>query len=300
MRAGLLTREVSSGLRRNVTMSAAMVLTTAVTLLSVGAGLLVVRTIDAIGDLYTDQLEIQVALTPDVSASDPDCTGPECSALRNLIGSTPGVGEVRFESRQDAYTRFKELFAGQAVADVARPQSLPATLRVQLTDQVGGPAAVNAAVTGLPGVREVIDQRDVVAKLFDFLGSVRNVAFALALVQAIAAVLLISNTVQVSAFTRRTEVGVMRLVGATRWTTQLPFLVEATVAGAVGGAVAGAGLVAGKFLVVDDLLGAIAQAGVIPPVLITDVLTVSVLLVPVGGIIAGLTGYVTLRWYVKV
>jgi cell division transport system permease protein len=300
MRAGLLTREVSSGLRRNVTMSVAMVLTTAVTLLSVGAGLLVVRTIDAISDLYTDQLEIQVALTPDVSASDPDCSGPACSALRNLVGSTPGVGEVRFESQQDAYARFKELFAGQAVADVARPQSLPATLRVQLTDQANGPAAVGAAVANQPGVREVIDQRDVVGKLFDFLGSVRNVAFALALVQAIAAVLLISNTVQVSAFTRRTEVGVMRLVGATRWTTQLPFLVEATVAGVIGGALAGAGLVAGKFLVVDDLLGAIAQSNVIPPVLLSDVLAVSVLLVPVGGIVAGLTGYVTLRWYVKV
>jgi len=71
MRAGLLTREVSSGLRRNVTMSVAMVLTTAVTLLSVGAGLLVVRTIDAISDLYTDQLEIQVALTPEVSVETP-------------------------------------------------------------------------------------------------------------------------------------------------------------------------------------------------------------------------------------
>lgn len=300
MRAGLLTREVSSGLRRNVTMSVAMMLTTAVTLLSVGAGLLVVRTIDAIGDLYTDQLEIQVALTPDVSASDPDCSGPQCSALRNIVGSTPGVGEVRFESQQDAYNRFKELFSGQSVADVARPQSLPATLRVQLTDQANGAAAVGAAVANQPGVREVIDQRDVVAKLFDFLGGVRNVAFALAVIQAVAAVLLISNTVQVSAFTRRTEVGVMRLVGATRWTTQLPFLVEAMVAGLVGGALAGAGLVAGKFLVVDDLLAAIAAANVIPPVQLADVLLVSAVLVPVGGVVGALTGYLTLRLYVKV
>ncbi len=75
-------------------------------------------------------------------------------------------------------------------------------------------------------MRTVIDQREVVAKLFDFLGGVRNVTFALAIVQAIAALLLISNTVQVSAYTRRTEVGVMRLVGATRWYTQLPFLIE--------------------------------------------------------------------------
>lgn len=300
MRAALLTREVSGGLRRNVTMAVAMVLTTAVTLLTVGAGLLVVRTIDDVSALYTDRLEIQVALSPEVSASDPDCVGPTCFRLRNVLEATPGVGAVTYESQAAAYARFQELFAGQSVADLARPQSLPATLRVTLTDQQAGPAAVRAAVEGDPGIRGVIDQRDVVGTLFDFLGGVRNVAFALAVVQAVAAVLLISNTVQVSAFTRRTEVGVMRLVGATRWTTQLPFLVEAAIAGTVGGALAGAGLVAAKYAVVDDLLAAIGTAGVIPPLRLTDVLAVSLLLVPVGGVVAGVTGYVTLRAYVKV
>lgn len=300
MRPALLAREVSSGLRRNVTMTVAMVLTTAVTLMSVGAGLLVLRTIDDISALYTNRLEIQVALTADVSSSDPDCSGPTCASLRSAVETAPGVAAVAFESQQEAYTRFRELFAGQSVADVARPQSLPATLRVTLTDQEAGPAAVRAAVAERPGVRGVIDQRDVVGTLFDFLNGVRNVAFALAVVQAFAAVLLISNTVQVSAFTRRTEVGVMRLVGATRWTTQLPFLVEAAIAGAIGGALAGAGLVAAKYAVVDDLVAAIGQAGVIPPLRLTDVLLVSALLVPVGAVVAGITGYVTLRAYVKV
>ncbi|MBC3190295.1 FtsX-like permease family protein [Pseudonocardia sp. C8] len=300
MRPALLTREVSEGLRRNVTMTVAMVLTTAVTLMSVGAGLLVLRTIDDISALYASRLEIQVALTPDVSESDRDCSGPTCASLHAALSSAPGVGAVTFESQEQAYTRFRELFAGQSVADVARPQSLPATLRVTLTDQQGGAAAAAAAVEGRPGVRGVIDQRDLVGKLFDFLDGVRNVAFALAVVQALAAVLLISNTVQVSAFTRRTEVAVMRLVGATRWTTQLPFLMEAAIAGAVGGALAGAGLVAAKYAVVDDLLAAIGRAGVIPPVRLSDVLVVSVLLVPVGGIVAGVTGYATLRAYVKV
>ncbi|MFP5023242.1 permease-like cell division protein FtsX [Pseudonocardia phyllosphaerae] len=300
MRPALLTREVSSGLRRNVTMTLAMVLTTAVTLMSVGAGILVIRTIDDITALYTDDLQIQVALTPDVSSSDTDCSGPACAAVRSTLAGTPGVGEVTFESQEQAYTRFRELFAGESVADVARPQSLPATLRVTLADQRAGADNARAALQGMPGVREVIDQRRIVGTLFDFLGGVRNVAFALAVVQAVAAVLLISNTVQVSAFTRRTEVGVMRLVGATRWTTQLPFLMEATIAGAVGGLLAGIGLVAAKYAMVDDLLAAIGTSGVIPPLRITDVLAVSVLLVPLGGIVAGATGYVTLRAYVKV
>lgn len=280
-------------------MTVAMVLTTAVTLMSVGAGLLVLRTIDDISALYTNRLGSGGA-HPGRLGDRPRLQRADVRVAAQRAGGRPGRRRVAFESQQQAYTRFRELFAGQSVADVARPQSLPATLRVTLTDQQAGAAAARAAVEGRPGVRGVIDQRDVVGTLFDFLNGVRNVAFALAVVQALAAILLISNTVQVSAFMRRTEVGVMRLVGATRWTTQLPFLVEAAIAGAVGGALAGIGLVAAKYAVVDDLFAAMGQAGVIPPVRITDVLVVSALLVPTGALVAGITGYVTLRAYVKV
>jgi cell division transport system permease protein len=152
---------------------------------------------------------------------------------------------------------------------------------------------------GQVGVRNVIDQREVVSKLFDMIGSFRDVTFALAIVQAIAAVLLISNTVQVSAFTRRTEVGVMRLVGATRWYTQLPFLIEAVVTGVVGALIAVGGLLAGKFLFIDQLLSGIVANGVVPPVELADVMWVAPILVMIGGGIAAVTGYVTLRMYVR-
>lgn len=300
MRTDFVRREVLTGLRRNVTMTIAMVLTTAISLAMVGTGLLAVRTIDSTESLYADRLEVQVALTQDVSAADTNCSQPICEGLKATLQNSPLVESVTFESQQEAYTRFQQLFAGQSIADVARPQSLPATLRVKLKDQNTGADAVRQAMNGQVGVRTVIDQRDVVGKLFDFLGGVRNVTFALALVQAIAALLLISNTVQVSAYTRRIEVGVMRLVGATRWYTQLPFLIEAVVTGVVGAVLAGVGLVVAKFVFIDDLLAGIAQNGVIPPITIYDVLETSIWLVPIGAAIAGVTGYVTLRLYVKV
>jgi cell division transport system permease protein len=125
------------------------------------------------------------------------------------------------------------------------------------------------------------------------------VTFALALVQALAALLLISNTVQVSAYTRRTEVGVMRLVGATRWYTQLPFLIEAVVTGVIGAVLASAGLLVGKFLFIDSLLSGIVADNVVPPIQVSDVLWVSPILVMVGAGIAAVTGYVTLRAYVR-
>jgi cell division transport system permease protein len=265
----------------------------------VGTGLLAVRTIDRTQELYSDRVEVQVALAQDVSAADADCSQSICAGLRAALESAPGVEAVRFESQQQAYERYKQLFAGQSLADVVRPQSLPATLRVKLIDAEHGAAAVRDAVTGRVGVRNVIDQREVVAKLFDFLGGIRNVAFALALVQAVAAVLLISNTVQLSAFTRRTEVGVMRLVGATRWSTQLPFLIEAVLTGVVGALFAVLGLVTGKVLFFDQLLAGIVANGVVPPIEVADIIWVSPLLVLIGAGIAGVTGYLTLRLYVR-
>jgi cell division transport system permease protein len=299
VRSDFVVREVATGLRRNVTMTIAMVLTTAISLALVGTGLLAVRTIDRTEELYSDRVEVQVALSQDVSAADADCGQSVCSGLRAALEGLPQVEGVRFESQQQAYERYKQLFAGQSLADVVRPQSLPATLRVKLADQEAGAAAVRQAVVGQVGVRNVIDQREVVAKLFDFLGGIRNVTFALALVQAVAALLLISNTVQVSAFTRRTEVGVMRLVGATRWYTQLPFLIEAVLTGLAGALIAAVGLLAGKFLFIDQLLSGIVSNGVVPPIEVADVVWVAPILVMIGAGIAGITGYVTLRLYVR-
>jgi cell division transport system permease protein len=299
MRSDFVVREVATGLRRNVTMTVAMVVTTAISLALVGTGLLAVRTIDRTEELYSDRVEVQVALTADVSAADTDCTQPVCSALKTTLENSPLVSSVRFESQQQAYERYLQLFQGQSLAEVVRPQSLPATLRVKLNDQQAGAQAVRTAMTGQVGVRNVIDQRDVVAKLFDFLAGVRNVTFALALAQAVAALLLISNTVQVSAFTRRVEVGVMRLVGATRWYTQLPFLIEAVVTGVVGAVLAAVALIVGKFVFFDDLLSGIVSNGVIPPIEVADVLWVSPILLMIGAGVAAVTGYVTLRLYVR-
>jgi cell division transport system permease protein len=299
MKADFVVREVLTGLRRNVTMTIAMILPTAISLGLVGTGLLAVRTIDRTEQLYSSRVEVRVTLTQDVSAADTDCSQPVCSALRQTLENSPLVASVTFENQQQAYENYQRLFAGQPLADLLRPQSLPAALRVKLADQTAGGNAVRDAMQGQVGVRTVIDQREIVAKLFDFLGGVRNLTFALALVQAVAALMLISNTVQVSAYTRRTEVGVMRLVGATRWYTQLPFLIEAVVTGVIGAVLASLGLLAGKFLFIDSLLSGIVANDVVPPIQVADIIWVSPILVMIGAGIAAITGYVTLRAYVR-
>jgi cell division transport system permease protein len=292
-------REALVGLRRNLTMTVAMVITTAISLGLLGAGLLAVRTIDRTEDLYYSQLAVQVALDEPTSAADADCSTPVCTTLRRDLEASPLVASVDYESRDAAFARFQRIYAGQSILQLVRPQSLPATLRVTMADPLRG-AEIVSAFTGRPGVRNVVDQRNLVQDLFTFLGSVRNATFGLALIQALAALLLISNTIQLSAFTRRTEVGIMRLVGATRWYTQVPFLIEAIVTGVVGALLGTGGLVLGKIFFIDQLLSGRLISNAIPPVGMSDVLGyVAPILVVVGTLIATATGYVTLRLYVR-
>jgi cell division transport system permease protein len=299
MRASFVFSEVVTGLRRNVTMTIAMVLTTAISLGLLGGGLLIVRLIDKTNNIYYDRVEVAVFLVDEVSANDAGCTQQPCTDLRRDLESTPGVESVVLESREQAFERFKQIFAAQPeLIQLTRPQALPASFRVKLDDPERFPA-VQAAFTGRPGVLNVKDQGEYIDRLFKMLGGVRNLTFLIALVQALAAVLLISNMIQISAYTRRTEVGIMRLVGATRWYTQLPFLLEAVVAGLVGAVLAVIGLVVVKLSFLDTLLKGTFDANILPRLGMLDVLWVAPILGLAAIGISAITGYVTLRLYVR-
>jgi cell division transport system permease protein len=105
--------------------------------------------------------------------------------------------------------------------------------------------------------------------------------------------------VQVAAYTRRTEIGIMRLVGATRWYTQLPFLVEAMLAAFIGVVIAVLGLVTVRALFLENALNQFYQANLIARIDYADILYIAPILLGVGVAMAGLTAYVTLRLYVR-
>ncbi len=299
MRASFVFSEVLTGLRRNVTMTVAMILTTMVSLLLLGGGLLVVRMIDKTQTVYEDKLQVNVYLTNDISANDKACQKDPCRTLRADLEKDPAVESVKYENRDQAYARFKEIFASQPeLVKLARPEALPASFNVKLYDP-DRPEVIIQTFSGRVGVDSIADQSEFLDRFFDALNGVRDLTFVIALIQAVAALLLISNTVQVSAFTRRTEVGIMRLVGATRWYTQLPFLLEAVVAGVIGAVLAIGLLVLAKLWFLDRLLEGPFAAGVIRPIEGIDILLVSpwLLLTAIG--ISAVTGYVTLRLYVR-
>jgi cell division transport system permease protein len=297
VRFGFLLNEVLTGLRRNVTMTIAMILTTAISVGLFGGGLLVVQLADHSREIYLDRVETQVFLTEDLSANDPTCASDPCKALRDKIESRRNdVKSVRFINQQEAYDdaiRKIPEFKG-----VAGKDSFPASFIVKLNNPEEH-ADFDAAMQGQPGVRGILNQKDLIDRLFAILDGLSNAAFAVALVQAVGAILLIANMVQVAAYTRRTEIGIMRLVGASRWYTQLPFLVEAMLAATIGVGIAILGLVVVRWLFLDRALRQFYQANLIAKVDYADILYIAPWLLLLGVAMSGFTAYVTLRIYLR-
>ena len=301
MRASFIVSEVLNGLRRNVTMTLAMVLTTAITLAMFGGGLLVVQMADKSQKIFLDRVEMQFFISDTVADADPECRAAPCSTLRTQIENEPGVDSVQYIDRAAAFSDAKtKTFANQPdIASMIREDTLPASFKVRMSDANRFGAVLDKYRTA-DGVDGVLDQRELVKRIFSVLDGTRNAAFTVALVLALAAILLIANMVQVAAYTRRTEVGIMRLVGATRWYTQLPFLLEAVVSALVGSILAIAGLFGAKVLFFDKALSDLYGVNILARITISDVVFVSPWLLIAGVGLATITGYATLRFYVRI
>jgi cell division transport system permease protein len=296
VRFGFLFNEVLTGLRRNVTMTIAMILTTAISIGLFGGGLLVMRLADQSKNIYLDRVETQVFLTDDISANDLTCDSAPCQALREQIEARDDVRSIRFLNREDAYEDAARRVP--QIRDVASNDAFPASFIVKL-DNPEQHEDFDAAMIGQPGVRSVLNQKELIDRLFAVLDGLSSAAFAVALVQAIGAVLLIANMVQVAAYTRRTEIGIMRLVGASRWYTQLPFLLEAVIAATIGVVIAVFGLIMVRALFLEKALDQFYQANLIARIDYADILYISPALFALGVAMSGITSYVTLRLYVR-
>ncbi|HEX5493467.1 MAG TPA: permease-like cell division protein FtsX [Mycobacteriales bacterium] len=292
MRANFVLTEVATGLRRNLTMTIAMIITTAISLGLFGAGLLIANEIGQMKQIYFDKVEVSVYLNDDITTA-------QRTDLQKQLSTSPEVTGVNYLDKKQAYTRFKKLFEAQPeLISAVGPNDLPASFQVKLRNAEQFDL-ISQEFNSAPGVQQVQAQSDLLNRLFGLLNGLRNATIALAVIQALAALLLISNTIQVAAFTRRTETGIMRLVGASRWYTQLPFLLEAAVAGLIGALLALGMLFLGKLLFIDKTLAAPIKAGIIPKVGWDAILAISPVVAGAGVVLAGVAAYVTLRLYVR-
>ncbi|HUW88751.1 MAG TPA: permease-like cell division protein FtsX [Candidatus Paceibacterota bacterium] len=253
MRARFLLSEVRIGLRRNLTMTFAVVITVAISLSLLGIGLLSNAQVSAMKDYWYDKIEVSVYLCGSLSES-PSCTGVVTADQRTQIQADlealPVVQSVYYESQSEAFKRFQERFKDSAIAQNVTVDQLPESFRVKLKDPTQFQVVVSA-FTGRPGVDVVQDQRAILEKFFNLLGVLRNGALLVGLASVLTAALLISNTLRIAAFNRRRETGVMKLVGATSLSIQLPFLMEGIISAILGWGIA-TGLLAGLKSVIDS------------------------------------------------
>ncbi|MEI6811906.1 MAG: permease-like cell division protein FtsX [Actinomycetes bacterium] len=254
MRARFLISEVGIGLRRNFTMTFAVVITVAISLSLLGIGLLSNAQVSAMKDYWYDKIEVSVYLCGSLSEA-PSCAGGVITAGQRLqiqqdLEALPVVDSVYYESQSEAFKRFKERFKDSAIAQNVTADQLPESFRVKLKDPEQYPVIVSA-FSGRPGVDVVQDQRSILEKFFRLLAVLRNGALLVGLASVLTAALLISNTLRIAAFNRRRETNVMKLVGATSLSIQLPFLLEGVISAIIGWAIA-TGLLAALKSVIDS------------------------------------------------
>ncbi|MDT9408410.1 permease-like cell division protein FtsX [Corynebacterium rouxii] len=299
MKLGFVFREAFRGLGRNITMTIALIITTAISLALLATGFLVTNMTKETKDIYLDRVEVMVQLNEDISANDKDCSSQACRDVRDKLDGAEGIETVTYRSRQQSYDRFVEVFKDtdpQLVAETS-PDALPAALHVRLEDPLDTKPLDQ--VRDMEQVDTIVDQVDDLRGATDNLDAIRNSTFIFAAIQAIAAIFLIVNMVQIAAFNRREEISIMRMVGASRWYTQAPFVIEAMVAALFGAILSGFALFGGKVWVVDKTLKGLYDSQLIARVSNADIWAVAPVVAVIGIIFAAITAQATLRWYVR-
>ncbi|SDT69805.1 permease-like cell division protein FtsX [Actinoplanes derwentensis] len=291
MRVKYVLNEVLVGLWRNVTMTIAMVITMSVSLFMLGASVLLYMQVDQMKDYYYGNIQVSVFLTDDV-------TEAQKAAIDQAIEGSNLVIDKQYESKEAALERFKKLWADSPdFVNAINADSLPESYRVKLNDPEKYDQFAQV-IEKLPGIRQIIDQRELLEKVFEIFNAIQLGALGVAIFMAFAALLLVGNTIQVAAYSKRREVAVMKLVGASNWFIQAPFVLEAVVAGIVGAVLGFIILFAGKLVMLDNKLQALTT--ILTPIPNGNVWLMLPLLAGVGSLVSAVTAWITLRFYLKV
>ncbi|SDN19701.1 permease-like cell division protein FtsX [Actinomyces ruminicola] len=265
MRFRFIVSETFKGLSRNLVMTVSVILVSFVSLLFVGASVLLQNQISVMkGDWY-DKVEVSVYMCPASSTAaacaDGEATQEQIDAVEDLVNSdtlAPYIENYSIESKADAYKRFMDAYGESRIGRNATEDMMPVSFRIKLVDPEKY-QVVAEQFTGRAGVERVIDQADTLEPLFVVMNRVTWITGGLAAILALTAVLLISTTIRLSAMSRSKETGIMRLVGASNLFIQLPFMLEGAIAALIGAIGAVAGLWAMVRYVVVDWLATSVQ-----------------------------------------
>ncbi|VEI13963.1 permease-like cell division protein FtsX [Trueperella bialowiezensis] len=302
MRLRFIFSQVFKGLRSNFALSASVTLVTFVSLVFVGAAVLLQTQIDSAKNAWYDRVEVSAFLcAPEQNT--PQCAGGEVTQeqvddLRAFLESedmAEYVDEVYFETKEEAYESLREYLADSAWLDTVDPEQMQSSYRVKLVDP-SEYEIVRESLEGRPGVDVVVDQREQLVPLFNMLNRFTLIAGALAGVMIVTALLLIPATIRLSAMFRRNETEIMRFVGASNGFIQAPFILEGVIAALVGAILA----VASLWAVVEYFIQDWFASSWLRIITSQDVLLLAPWLIGGAVLVAGLASYLALRRYTKV
>lgn len=304
MRLGLVLSEVGQGLRRNLSMVVSVVLVTFISLTFVGAAILLQMQISDMKSYWFDRAQVAVYLCTEfstVGGCEQQAATPEQIALveGQLESATlaPFIDTYYFETQEEAYANFQEQFAGTTAAELVSPEFLAPAFWVNLVD-VEQSQILADALGGLAGVESIEDERAYLDGVFDVLNASSITAVGIAALMLVAAVLLIATTIRLSAFSRRRELGIMRLVGASNRFIQTPFILEGVVASLIGSVLAGVAILAiVEFFVQGYLTEALPLTSLVG---LDDALLVAPLLLVGGALLAAVSANVAITRYLRV
>ena len=299
MRAQFVLHEVWIGLRRNLTMTMALVVVVAISLSLLGTGLLFVKEVNNTRTSWQGRVQLSVYLCTKVSSS-PQCTKngaatpAELASIQQTLERMPQVKSVTYVSQATAYQQFKSEFP--SMVNSVTPNEIPDSFEVKLKNTQTDTPIVDQTVNGAPGVDQIVDNSAILDKFYNLLNGARNAVVVIAIILIIAAILLVANTIRLSAFNRRRETSIMRLVGASNFYVQLPFLVEGVIAGLFGWLVASGLLIGVKSLWLDTLQQYFPFNVQLTS---TDLVEVIILAMILGVALTGATSFLTLRRYLR-
>src|SRR5487761_1468001 len=302
MRSQFVLSEIWIGLRRNLTMTMALIVVVAISLSLLGTGLLFVKQVDRSRSFWQGRVEMSVYFCIK-SSPNPVCeqsgvaTPTQKQQLEQQLRAMPQVQFVQYVSQAEQYKAFRQEFANQpSLVNNTPNDGIPDSLEVKLKNPADYPIVISA-VSGAPGVDNVVNEMTILDKFYKLLDAARNAVVIIALILLVAAILLVANTIRLSAFNRRRETSIMRMVGASNIYIQLPFLLEGAIAGLIGWLIAAGLLVAVKSLMLDGLEQYFSfNVGLS----VGDLIEVIVFSMAVGVLLCGVTSFVTLRRYLRI
>ena len=294
--------EVLTGLRRTFTLTLAIIVTATIALSMLSLSLLVRTQVQLIEETLYERVEITVFLCGNISPvnlcpSGAATTSEITEVEQRLTELRPLVTEVKFENQAAAFARFIEQFKGSAVAAEATIDQMPESFPVSMSDPEQYQTVVKA-VRDMPGVEYVQDQQAVLDSLFVSLGYLQLGAIGIAVLMLLVVVVLIVNTMRIAAFSRREEIAIMRLVGASKSAIRLPFVMEAVIAAFFGALLAAGIMAALQYWVVMDLL--VPTIEFINFVVWEDVLLAAGISTGIGLLLTIFVATVSIRRYLKV